>query len=151
MTHLVSGSFAVLWLFDKRYIIDKARSYEIWIINFLEWFAVINNECERLEFSSDSARNQEQAIQSIYFLVSGKNRLNLKDMIKSENKIYDTSWICTLFFKFAFLMQHFDICQYINILSSLIMKIYIYLISLGKYDNHFWNSVPYILWLWLQR
>lgn len=41
------------------------------------------------------------------------------------------------FFKFAFLMQHFDIYQYINILSSLIMKIYIYLISLGKYSNHF--------------
>lgn len=40
-------------------------------------------------------------------------------------------------FKFAFLMQHFDIYQYINILLSLIMKIYIYLISLGKYDDHF--------------
>lgn len=40
-------------------------------------------------------------------------------------------------FKFAVLMQHFDIYQYINILLSLIMKIYIYLISLGKYDDHF--------------
>lgn len=105
MTHLVSGSFAVVWLFDKRYNIDKARSYEIWIINFLEWFAVINNECERLEFSSDSARNQEQAIQSIYFLVSGKNSLNLKDMFKSENKIYDTSWI-------YFFFWHLSIYQY---------------------------------------
>lgn len=47
MTNLAFGSFAVVRVCVRRYAVDKARLYEICTIFYLDWFAVIDYECQR--------------------------------------------------------------------------------------------------------
>lgn len=47
MTNLAFGSFAVVRVYVRRYTVDKARLYEICIIYYLDYLAVIDYECER--------------------------------------------------------------------------------------------------------